>query len=462
MATSVQRFQRFLLVATSACFLLLSGALVEAQEVQKTQVVQPRPGGYDNDLVREPDVVYSTPEADFIYRVYPGLEEQRRQAPAFFRDTDFNLHFRSFYFNRQKADDTYSEAWALGGWIDYSSGWLADIFAIGSRYYMSFPAYAPDDRPGSQLLTPGQGTIGVFGEAWAAFRYKEYAMLKGGRVRIDEGYVNPQDNRMVPNTFEAAVLSGQLNWFQYDVGYLWTIKPRDSNDFIAMSRQAGASGEDGEGLILSTFAFTPIKDLALYVGNYYGLDTYNTVFPKGEYKFALAPDVTLQVGLQYTGQRSVGDQRIGDFKTWNVGAGARLLWRGLSFGVATHFTGDDANIRQDYGGWPGYLSLQVTDFDRANEKAFGFGLKYDFGGTLLPFKVPGFSVGLLYGQGNDRIDPTTGAGLPTTREGDLDIIYNFPMVKGLSFRFRAAFVDQGGPEVVKDFRIIVNYELNVL
>ena len=200
----------------------------------------------------------------------------------------------------------------------------------------------------------------------------------------------------------------------------------------------------------------------MYVGNYYGLDTYNTVFPKGEYTFPLAPDVTLQVGLQYTGQRSVGDQRLGDFKTWNVGAGARLLWRGLSFGFATHFTGDDANIRQDYGGWPGYLSLQVTDFDRANEKAFGFGLKYDFGGTLLPFKVPGFSVHLLYAQGSDRINPTTGGGLPTTREGDLDIIYNLPTVKGLSFRFRSAFVDQGGPEVVKDFRIIVNYELNVL
>jgi len=446
----------------SACFLLLSVALVEAQQVQKMEVGQPKPGNYDNEIVRSPDTVRPTPETGVAEALYPKLGEKRRELPPFFRDTDFNLHFRSFYFNQQKADDTYSEAWALGGWIDYSSGWLADIFAIGSRYYMSFPAYAPDDRPGSQLLTPGQGTIGVFGEAWAAFRYKEYVMLKGGRVRIDEGYVNPQDNRMVPNTFEAAVLSGQLNWFQYDVGYLWTIKPRDSNDFIAMSRQAGVSGKDGEGLILSTFAFTPIKDLVLYAGNYYGLDTYNTVFTKGEYIFPLTTDVKLQVGLQWTGQRSVADELLGDFKTWNVGAGARLLWRGLTFGFATHFTGDGANIRSDYGGWPGYLSLQVTDFDRANEKAFGFGLKYDFGGTVLPFKVPGFSVQLIYAQGNDRINPTTGGGLPTTREGDLDIIYNPPTVKGLSFRFRSAFVDQGGPEVVKDFRIIINYELNVL
>ena len=66
--------------------------------------------------------------------------------------------------------------------------------------------------------------------------------------------------------------------------------------------------------------------------------------------------------------------RLGDFNTWNVGAAARLLWKGLSLGVATHVTGDGANIRTNYGTWPGYLALMVTDFDRANEKAFGIGL----------------------------------------------------------------------------------------
>ena len=47
---------------------------------------------------------------------------------------------------------------------------------------------------------------------------------------------------MIPNTFEAVTLSGMFDWFRYDVGYIWTIKPRDSNDFISMSRQAGAPG----------------------------------------------------------------------------------------------------------------------------------------------------------------------------------------------------------------------------
>ena len=419
-------------------------------------------GRGEDELVRSPDVPPPPPrETGLLTAAFPGFRDGLSRLPPFFRDTDLNVRLRTFYFNRQNDNDTASEAWALGGWVQYASGWLFDTFAIGATYYTSWPLYAPDDRPGTLLLTPGQDAIGVFGEAWGALRYKDYALLKGYRQKIDDGYLNPQDNRMLPNTFEAVTLSGTVDWVRYDVGYVWNIKPRDSNDFISMSRQAGASGGD-RGLILTTLSFAPIKDLSIYTGNFYGLDVFNTAFAKAEYTHTVNQDLKLQFGLQFTDQRSVGDQRVGDFATWNVGAGMRVVWRGLSVGAAAHFTGDEASIASPWGTWPGYLSLAVTDFDRANEKAFGVGVKYDFGGTLLPFRVPGLSVHLLYAQGNDRIDPVTRNDQPTTYEGNLDIIYNVPGVKGLSLRFRNAYVGRGQPDVVKDFRIIVNYELNLL
>ena len=416
----------------------------------------------ETEIVRSPDVAPPPPpQTGLLETSFPALREGMAKLPPFLRDTDFNVRFRSFYFNRQNDNDTASEAWALGGWIQYASGWLFDTFAMGATYYTSLPAYAPDNSPGSLLLTPDQDPIGVFGEVWGALRYKEYVLMRGGRQKIDDGYVNSQDNRMVPNTFEAVTLSGLIDWFRYDIGYIWTIKPRDSNDFIAMSRQAGAAG-DGEGLILSAFSFTPLKDLLLYVGNYYGRDVFNTVFLKGEYAHEFTKDLKLQFGLQFTDQRSVAEERVGDFATWNVGAGARLVWRGLSLGAATHFTGDDANISSPWGSWPGYLSLMVTDFDRANEKAVGLGVKYDFGGTLLPFQLPGLSVQLLYAAGFDRENPATGGKLPNTHEGNLDIIYNVPAAKGLSLRFRNAYVGRGNDDIVMDFRIIVNYQLDLL
>jgi hypothetical protein len=228
-----------------------------------------------------------------------------------------------------------------------------------------------------------------------------------------------------------------------------------------MSRQAGARG-GGEGLALGSLSLTPMKDLLIYAGTFYGMETFNTTFGKAEYTYAVTPDLKLQFGVQYTDQRSVGDARLGDFNTWNVGAGTRVMWRGLSVGAATHFTSDNASISSPWGSWPGYLSLQVTDFDRANEKAFGFGVKYDFGGTLLPFQLPGLTVHLLYGQGTDRVDPVTNGALPTTREGNLDIVYNVPAVKGLSLRFRNAYVGRGNEKELQEFRLIVNYELDLL
>ena len=401
------------------------------------------------------------PQQGLLERNIPRLREGLSELPPFLRDMDLNVRLRSVYFNRQNDDDTASEAWTPGGWARFSSGWLFDTFAMGATYYASLPAYNPADRPGSLLLTPRQNGIGVFGEAWGALRYGDYALLKGYRQRIDEGYLNPQDNRMVPNTFEGVTLSGILDWVQYDVGYVSKIKPRDSNDFVSMSRQAGASGAD-EGVVLATAMLTPIEPLAIYAANFYALDVFNTAFTKAEYTQPISQDLKLQFGVQYTDQRSVGEALVGRFATWNVGAGMRVVWQGLTLATAAHFTRDEASIASPWGTWPGYLSMIVTDFDRANEKAIGVGVRYDFGGMLLPFVIPGLSVYLAYVQGNDRIDAATGSAEPTTREGDLDIIYNLPAEQGLSLRFRNAYVGRGESAVVKDFRIILNYELDLL
>jgi hypothetical protein len=441
----------------------LGPSLVSAQPASEPGRAPQAPAALpETEIVRSPDVApLPPPQTGLLETVFPTLQEGMSTLPPFLRDTDLNVRFRTFYFNRQNDDDTASEAWALGGWAQYASGWLLDTFAIGATFYTSQPLYAPDDYPGSLLLTPQQNAIGVFGEAWGALRYKDYALLKGGRQKVDEGYVNPQDNRMVPHTFETLMLSGQVSWAQYDVGYLWTIKPRDSNDFISMSQQAGVPDDD-EGLLLTALTLRPIKALLIYAGNYHAQDVFNTAFVKSEYTHTISQDLKLQFGLQFTDQRGVGDEQLGDFTTWNVGAGARLVWKGLSVGMAMHFTGDEASIRSPWGTWPGYLSLLVTDFNRANEKAFGAAIKYDFGGVLLPFQLPGLSVQILYAQGTDRTDPATGNGLPTTREGDLDIIYTLPNVKGLSLRFRNGYVSRGNSDVVMDFRLIVNYELDLL
>jgi hypothetical protein len=161
-----------------------------------------------------------------------------KELPAFVRDTEVNVHFRTFYFNRENSDFTANEAWAGGGWLEYKSGWLADIFRVGAVGYTSQPLYAPDDRDGTLLLSPGQDSLLVLGQAYAQLRYQHYALLTGYRQLVNEGYVNPQDNRMIPNTFEGATLAGSIGAIGYDVGYLTAMKTRNSEDFVNMAKVA--------------------------------------------------------------------------------------------------------------------------------------------------------------------------------------------------------------------------------
>jgi hypothetical protein len=398
-----------------------------------------------------------------LRRVVPGLDEGIAKLPPFLHDTALSFHLRTFYFNRLNPDGTQNEAWAFGGWLPYESGWLWDTFAIGAAGYTSQPPYAPDDTPGTLLLKPPQDLIFALGQLYGQLRYKEYALVTGYRQLVDDGYVNPNDSRMIPNTFEAATLTGRLGLVGYNVGYLTAMKPRQEDDFQNMAEVAGVQGRN-RGLVLTRLSSDPLPGLSLYAANYLVPDVFNTAYGNADHTHAITDDLSFRIGIQYTDQRSTGSEFLGDFQTWNFGIRELLLWRGLTTGTAFNVTGDDASIRTPYGSWPGYLAFMETDFNRADEKAWGVGVRYNFGpGTRLPgLQIPRLSVSLRYAEGHDRVDLSTNSGLPTTREGNFDVIWNIPWVNGFQFRFRNAYTDRGTGRLHQAYRIIVNYDISLL
>ena len=132
--------------------------------------------------------------------------EKRREA---FKDTTFEINFRTFYFDRHKFDGTNSEAWAIGGWAGLKTGYFLDHIAFGLTAYTSQPLYAPDDKDGTLLLEPGQEGYTVLGEAYADIRIIDGLNLYVGRKAYDTPYINRNDVRMTPNTFEAIALMGR-------------------------------------------------------------------------------------------------------------------------------------------------------------------------------------------------------------------------------------------------------------
>jgi len=435
---------------------------IQSQHLQLLTPEEPTPEG-----ILAPELP-SEPAVPLLRQAIPRLAEGMEKLPSFLRDTAIKLHLRSFYFNRLNSDDTHNEAWAFGGSLAYRSGWLWDTLALGAVGYTSQPLYAPQDTGGTNLLHPATGNpqapILVVGQAYAQLRYKEYALLTGYRQIVDEGYLNPQDSRMVPITFEGVTIKGTLGPIGYNAGYLTAVKLRQENEFQNMAQAAGAAGDTHRGLLLTRHSSVPLPGLTLYAANYLVPDVFNTAYGFGEYTHSLASDLSLKIGLQATDQRSVGTASLGDFTTWNVNTRAILSWRGLGVGAGFSATGDGSAIRTPYGDPPGYFTFQERAFNDARQRAWSVAARYDFGpGTLLPyFHIPGLSVLARYAEGRNAVNVSTGAGLPTVREGDFDVTWNVPGVPGLQLRFRNAYVAESGDRLVRAFRIILNYELPLL
>ena len=404
------------------------------------------------------------PLAPFGERIIPGLKEARETLPPFLRDADFILHLRTYYFNRGKPDDTVSEALAFGGWIGLKSGWLLDTFAVGATLYGAAPLYAPDDRDGTLLLGPGQKGYYVPGEAWGALRYKDYALLTGYRQLVDQTYINPQDSRMTPNTFQGVTLGGRIDLVRYLVGYLWEIKPRNSDDFISMSEQAGAKGSN-DGVGLAGVTLTPLKGLRFDLSNQYGVNTFNTIYGSADYLAPLGPGWKARVGAQLTDQRAVGDALIDNaqkrfWSTQQGGIQAQLIYKDLTVTTAFSITGAGNTIQSPWGLFPGYLSMIDQDFDRANEKAWLIGAGYDFSQVL----AEGLSAYFKFAWGTDAINPATRRDAPNQAEYDFNIDYRPPWItptplRGLWFRARAAVLEQQDARATGyQIRLIVNWE----
>jgi hypothetical protein len=357
--------------------------------------------------------------------------------------------------------------------MSLQSGWLLDFFRMGATAYMSQPAYAPDSRDGTGLLGPGQTSITVPGQAWAQLRYQDYVLLTGYRQLVNQGWVNPQDNRMIPNTFEGVTVTGEVGPVEYYAGYLTAMKQRNSDTFINMARAAGVTTGENRGMVLTSLLFSadkgppslaPFSGLEVYLGNYFVPDVINTFYLNPEYRRALSDDWSFRFGLQLFDQQSVGSQLLGPISTWNVGARAEVGWRGLAFFAMMSATGADAGIRSPYGGFPGYISLIETDFNLANEKAWEIGVSYDWGKAIVPgLRVPGLWTTLLYAEGFSIKAQAQGVPVGKRRETDLFTVYRPPQLPGFQFRFLASMIQQDPQtKLYYDFRVIMDYELPLL
>ena len=394
-----------------------------------------------------------------------------KDLPAFLRDTDLTLYLRTYYFDRENPDGTENEAWAFGGWFSYRSGWLLDTFAIGATVYGSAPLYAPDDKDGTTLLKPGQEGYGVLGEAYAALRYKEYVLAKGYRQEVSQGYINREDNRMTPNTFEGLTVGGKLGPVDYLGGLPLEDEGPELRRLPVHVGGGGGAGQRRRRRPVRREARAPRPASSSTSASSTGSTPSTRSSLQADYTHPLAEDLKLIFGGQFTDQRAVGDQLLTnastqDWDTYNVSAKAGVAYRELTLTLGGSVTGDGHTIQAPWGSFPGYLSLIQEDFQRANEKAVLVGVAYDFSKLLTPGL--GAFVNIAYGW--DAIDPKTRAAAPDQTEYDLTIDYRpprgflpAPVTRNLWLRLRGVILDrENADQLGWQVRFILNWEIPIL
>jgi hypothetical protein len=400
-------------------------------------------------------------------RFFPWLKEQLKDTPAFFRDTKLNLNLRTYYFDREKYDHSESTAWAIGGALDYQSGWFLDHFGLGAALYTSQPLYGPMDKDGTLLLEEGQHGYTVLGQSYGLIKLVNTHLIKLYRSTYDTPFINQNDSRMTPNTFEGYTIQGSFGGkdgapgLKYIGGYVSQIKLRNSDNFIPMSEAAGA--EVDRGVVMGGALFS-LRNFSIGAINYYSEDILNIFYSEAKQTFKLSDLLSLSFAAQYTNQNSVGDDLLtgSSFSVNQFGLRGAISYRNGIFTVGYANDSRGADLRNPWSGYPGYTSVQVQDFNRAGEQSIMGKLSYEFSRLGLD----GASAYVLFVHGWNRVDPTTKMSVPNENELDMDLQWKPKqgILKGLWFRARYAIVHQyeAPKNYIHDFRIIVNYDVSLL
>lgn len=385
-------------------------------------------------------------------------------------ETRATVRFRSYFFDRIGPNPPSNVALAGGGWVGLETGWLYDTLQIGAVGYTTQPIWAPNNAyetsNGTRLLKPNGYGFFTLGQAFASVRWMGQTFT-GFRQIIDELEVNPRDNRMIPQTFEAYALRGRLGEVNYFAGYVAAIKPRDDSGFMNMAERAGAPNVNA-GMGLVSLRYGNPGDFAFRTSSYYVPDILWSSYTDAIKVIPLTDDLTVRLFGQFMVQGSNGrDLLTGKpFGTFVAGSRVDTTWGPFTLYGTFMQVGSAAEYRSPYGVFIGVNKQQIRDFDRAGERSFQLGARYDFGTIGLPGTF--FLANVTYG--GNAINANTGGSLPDIYEYDLELNFragplNVPdWLKPLQVRARLGFFDQYAPNTLvqstTEYRVILNYEVS--
>jgi len=404
----------------------------------------------------------------------------------------FSGQLRGFYIDRTYSGilENNRNSLAFGGWVGYDSA-VWNGLSFGVKFYATEGVKLHDGPRTSASYDPSLyggefDNYGFIGEAYLNYKTGN-TNLKVGRQKLNTPLAGADDARMLPNLFEAAVLSntdiddttlilahvtresvgtfgnvyGTAGALSLQSGYGLGYKEGTSGTFADMGVIALGEGTDTSGVTAASAIYKGIPGLKLQAWDYYAHDILNAVYLQADYGWncLLNDDLKMKASAQYINQSDVGDALAGEVDSNFFGVKLGAGYKGLSGYVAYSTTDSNTasvtngGIITPWGGMPAFTQGMVTrHMFFADTDTWKAAATYKF--ADLGLKASAYYVEFDIGQSNTYKPGQAW----TASESGFDIQYDIAAVKGLNLRLRANYPRDFAPGLDWDeYRLIANY-----
>ena len=425
---------------------------------------------------------------------------------SMFSEGKVSGQFREFTISRDVEDtrpaannDYMRKANAIGGYLKYETGAWNGL-SLGTAAYGTI-GFALRDRTDLKQVDPtllGEANSNDLYVGEAYLQYKNgNTTFKAGRQKLDTPLAGSDDARMLPNLFEAYVLSntdvkdttfiaahvtkfaqgtfGRVydaatnnattgnNVLSATAGYSYWDSRNQTGDFSNMGEYA--VNKNTEGVSVAAGIYTGIPGLKLQLWDYYAHDILNAIYAEANYGWSYSSGLAPYVAAQYIKEDNVGSDYAGNVNSDFIAAKMGVKVANFDiYGAVSHNSKDasataNGGTLSPWGGMPAYTQGMVTRHQfMAGTDAFKAAASYDwknFGMNL--------NTGVYYTEFD--MDSLNGYAIGhawTAKESGFDIIFNPQTFKNLQLRLRANYTDDfyaqsTGSVSWDEYRFIANY-----
>jgi len=412
---------------------------------------------------------------------------------SMFKEGKASGQIRAFYIDRDHLPGAHRDGVAIGGYLKYETGNWNGLSA-GTAFYTTNKLDGKSSVIAENDLTlfgsNGENET-YLGEAYLQYKNGNTA-FKAGRQKLDTPMAGSDDARMLPNLFEAYVLSNtdikdttliaaHVTKFAagtfsnaYNGGVLgvtsgYTVVSGNTAEYVGKFTNMGewAIGDNTSGVTAAGAIYTGIPGLKLQLWDYYAHDILNAIYAEANYGWSYASGIAPYVGVQWINERDIGsnnadlsyelDKIDSDFIAAKVGV--KVVNFDLSAAVSHNSKNDDAAINggtiTPWGGMPAYTQGMVSRHQfMAGTNTWKVAGNYDWKDMGV-----NLNTGIYYvGFSMDALNGYVANKSWTASESGFDIIYGPQALKSLQLRFRGNYQrDYSIGSDRDEYRVIANY-----